>query len=157
MSKAQLQAALRAIIEREHAALDRVITILRAEQRELSAQKPVEIEALTQSKSIELAGINALRSERLAALDRLGIPRDPYRAAVALAAVPELASAWARLQKAADEAMLVNTLNAKLVAIRLNLVSGRLEALRGAVGRKDLYAADGRSGGGTSGRVIGAA
>lgn len=136
---------LGAAIDAERAALDRVITTLRAETSELAAAKSERLESLVQSKARELAELAAARTARLAALTRAGIAHQAYAAGIALATDRALAEKWSALQAAAHAAMLQNTLNAKLAAMRLKLVSGRLDVLRGAAGRTPVYSADGRT------------
>jgi flagellar biosynthesis/type III secretory pathway chaperone len=145
---------LATIVERECAAFEDVIAILRREQELLVAGAADVLEATVNAKNAGLNHIERLRQERLIAMERAGAPKDPARLEAFIAPQRELAAKWSKLRLLAREGQRLNTLNGRLVSVRLQFVSGRLDTLRRAAGSERLYDAAGRADGAPSGRVI---
>ena len=144
-------------IEREHAALEVVIEHLRREQDQLKSSHIDALDEINRDKARGLGELEYARATRIACMQKAGLPRDSVQVDFALNTFPTLAAAWRRLRDAVRTAAAFNALNGKLVAIRLQSVSSRLEILRGADANDAVYAADGRTGAASSGRVIAAA
>ncbi|MEO7402658.1 MAG: flagellar protein FlgN [Burkholderiales bacterium] len=144
-------------IDLEVNALQNLIEQLRAEQRALVTISADAIESSLAAKQAALGAADQRRHDRTNAMEAAGIPRDPIAAELRLAKNASLATRWRALRNAAREATLLNSTNGKLVTQRLQSVSSRLEALRGAAARERLYDSAGRTGDSPGGRVIAAA
>lgn len=148
---------LASAIDLEVIALENLIEHLRAEQRALVTVAADAIESTLAAKQAALGAADQRRQARSLAMEAAGIPRDPVAAELRLAKNADLATRWRALRTAAREATLLNSMNGKLVTQRLQSVSSRLEALRGAAARERLYDSAGRTGDSPGGRVIAAA
>lgn len=146
--------ALQQAVERECAAFEDVIGMLKREQDQLVAKTPNGLEAIVTAKDAGIAQIERIRSERLALMQRMGVPADGAQVEQFVARHPELNRVWLRLRAFVREAQRLNGLNGKLVSMRLQFVNSRLDALRQAAGIERLYDADGRSGGASNARRV---
>ena len=149
-------AALSRTLADELQALARVIDSLRSEQAELIHFPSDRLEELLREKADRLAQVERARRDRLAAMDAARIPRDPVGAERRLAAHREVHAEWRRLRESLREASVLNGLNARIAAQRLNHVNARLETLRNAAADR-VYDASGRAGERSHRRVIAAA
>lgn len=152
-AKPQSRELLQAV-ERECAAFEDVIGMLKLEQNELVARTPNGLDAIVAAKDAGIAQIERIRGERLALMQRLGVPNDGAQVEQFVARHPDLNRVWLRLRTFVREAQRLNVLNGKLVSMRLQFVNSRLDALRQAAGIERLYDADGRSGGATKARRV---
>lgn len=150
-------AMLRRAIECEQVAIDTLLVLIRREQHDLTTPVMGELDEINQTKHKALAELDRTRAERLTCMREVHIPSDAEQGDLALAALPELSDCWKRLRDAAKTAMTLNSLNGKLVALRLQVVASRLEVLYSAGTRERMYKADGRTGAISAGRVIAAA
>jgi len=147
---------LRDSVESECMAFEEVIGILRREQEQLVGGSSDALEEVVARKNAGLSVLERLRLDRLALLDRAGVQRDPVEVERAVGADPVLARLWQRLRALARESQRINTLNGRLVGVRMQFVATRLEALRRARGTEATYDAGGRTDGGGARRVIAA-
>lgn len=147
-------AALRAAIEAETAAVGTAIVALKREQAELIGPQPERLPAILEEKQAAVRGVESARNERRRVMSELGLPRDPIAAEMRLAAHKTVRDAWDRLRLATREASILNALNARVAAQKLQYVSARLDALRQASNAQRTYDANGRRDVPAAGRVI---
>jgi flagellar biosynthesis/type III secretory pathway chaperone len=159
MSAPQLELLreLKAAIDGETAALATLVEILRREQDGIIAGRPAELTAAVKDKMTACAALDTCRQRRHRAMDAARMPRDPVAAEARFAAHRALAAAWKALRNRAREASILNGLNARLVANRLQMVTDRLDALRKAHGRGPIYDPTGKTDELGKGRVIASA
>ena len=148
---------LRTSVEKECAAMEDVIAILRREQEQLVSGSSEGLDIVVSEKNASLDMLERKRQDRLTTMNKVGAPTDPGMIDQFVGADATLSRLWQRLRALARECQRVNALNGRLVNVRLQFVDGRLDTLRRVRGNQSVYDTDGRSGYAQSSRIIAAA
>ncbi|MFN0302508.1 MAG: flagella synthesis protein FlgN [Burkholderiales bacterium] len=148
---------LRSSVEKECAAMEDVIAILRREQEQLVSGSSEGLDSVVNEKNSSLDLLERKRQDRLNTMKNVGAPIDPGMIDQFVGADTTLSRLWQRLRALARECQRINALNGRLVNVRLQFVDGRLDSLRRVRGNQSVYDTDGRSGYPQSSRIIAAA
>ena len=146
-----------AILEREIELVSRFIVALNDEQKCLSAADADALPALAVQKADLAEQLNALESERMAAIGQAGQPSDQASMQTWLDSHrgDTIASNnWQKLRELAREARNLHELNAQLVESHLKRTTEALAILTQQASQSTIYGASGQTTTATGSRIV---
>ncbi|HLO64721.1 MAG TPA: flagellar protein FlgN [Azonexus sp.] len=149
--------AVVAILEREIELVSRFVTVLNTEQECLTQGNADPLPAIAADKSALVDQLNALESERMAALGLPGQPSDQPSMEIWLrnnTSDRAAATAWQKLRELAHEAKVLHELNGQLVATHLKNTAEALAILTQQASQSSLYGAKGQTTSATGSRIV---
>ena len=138
MSDSDATAAMKDLLDRQVAALEKVLESLDHEREALMDRDAAALELVTKEKQQALAKADDLEQQRLALAPDLS-------AMELLAAAPEVASRWEKLLDLTRRCREQNDINGRMIRRQARRVESTLQLMRGQPSGSGVYGPDGES------------
>ena len=138
MSDSDATAAMKDLLDRQAAALEKVLESLDHEREALMDRDAAALELVTKEKQQALAKADDLEQQRLALAPDLS-------AMELLAATPEVASRWEKLLDLTRRCREQNDINGRMIRRQSRRVESTLQLMRGQPNSSGVYGPDGES------------